>query len=156
VYKRILVALDGSKFAEEALKHVMNFANPGTLIHLLSVVAGGDTSEKAALASAVMSSPAGEEHWPPVKQPDVNDSAAREKYLHAISSWLEQAGYNVSTEVASGVVIDAIVSAANRGFELVVMTTHQRTGIARVVIGSVAAGVLERVSCPLLIIPPQQ
>lgn len=47
---------------------------------------------------------------------------------------------------------DAIVTFAdNNNIDLIVMGSHGRTGIRKIVLGSVANGVLGRANCPILI-----
>ncbi|MCE7947956.1 MAG: universal stress protein [Chloroflexi bacterium CFX4] len=154
-YDRVLVTLDGSKFAEIALEHAIKIASPGANIHVLSVMAQDAISEMASLVSAVAQPPATEDQtWPPIQKPDDPRAAhAREGYLRQVSDWLAQAGYDVTVEVRPGSVIETIVSVAQDGFQIIVMATHGRSGIARVALGSVAEGVLHRSPCPVLIIP---
>jgi nucleotide-binding universal stress UspA family protein len=57
----------------------------------------------------------------------------------------------VSTEVRSGGATQQILDAAReRDADLIVMGTHGRTGVAHVVMGSVAERVLRRAPCPVL------
>ena len=154
-YQRILVTLDGSKWAEMALQHVLQVAEPGAQIHILSVMAEDRISEIAALASAMGQTVAlSNEQWPAINPAgDPRAVYAREDYLHHVSDWLEQVGMHVTVEVRPGNVVDTIVSVARDGFDVVVMVTHGRTGLSRVALGSVAEGVLHRSPCPVLIIP---
>jgi nucleotide-binding universal stress UspA family protein len=154
-YDRVLVTLDGSKFAEVALEHAIKVANPGANIHILSVMAQDAISEIASMVSAAAQPPAAEDQsWPPIARPDDPRAAhAREDYLRRVSDWLGAAGYDVTLEVRPGNVIETIVSVAQDGFDVVIMATHGRTGLARVALGSVAEGVLHRSPCPVLIIP---
>ncbi|RMF48695.1 MAG: universal stress protein [Chloroflexota bacterium] len=157
-YDRVLVTLDGSKFAEIALEHAIKVANAGANIHILSVMAQDAISEIASMVSAVAQPPASEDQdWPPIARSDDPRAAhAREAYLRRVSDWLAQAGYDVTIEVRPGSVIETILSVAQDGFEVVVMATHGRTGLARVALGSVAEGVLHRSPCPVLIIPARK
>jgi nucleotide-binding universal stress UspA family protein len=156
-YNNILVTLDGSKLAEQALKQVIAIAVPGARIHLLSVMAPDRVSEIASLANA-----AGQpfqpvdSHWPPIHQPDdPHASDARRSYLEEVSEWLEQADYNVTVEVRSGEsVVESILEAVHGVYEVIVMATHGRTGIGRAVLGSVTQGVLAKAPCPVLVISP--
>src|SRR4051812_30960543 len=142
-YKTILVTLDGSKLSELALQQVVRVAEPGAQIHLLSVLAENQTTEVAALASAMTNTNEHlNEQWPRVTgQHSPYQPNAREHYLNDIREWLEPAGYTVTTETRQGNVSSTILAVANQGFELIVMVTHARTGIARTVIGSVTNAV---------------
>jgi universal stress protein A len=50
--------------------------------------------------------------------------------------------------------VDAIVAHARTGrFDLIVMATHGRSAIGRLLLGSVAEGVLRGAPCPVLMVP---
>lgn len=155
-YRRILVTLDGSKLAEQALKHVVEIASMGAQIHLLSVMAEDPVSEVAALAKATNQvEMAGKEQWPVLPKPkDIHAVDARRDYLEKAGEWLEQLDYSVSTDVRSGEVIPTILEVARKGFDVIVMATHNRNGRERMVIGSVTAGVLANAPCPVLTVAP--
>jgi nucleotide-binding universal stress UspA family protein len=56
-------------------------------------------------------------------------------------------------QIAMGDAGDTILSVADDGeFDLIVMGTHGRTGLKRVILGSVAEKVARRASCPVLTI----
>jgi nucleotide-binding universal stress UspA family protein len=152
-YKSILVTLDGSKLSELALQQVIRIAEPGAHIHLLSVIAANHISEIAELASA-MAATNGQlnEQWPHAVERNPYNENARENYLNEIREWLEPAGYAVTTETSQGDIVGTILNVAKKGFEVIVMVTHGRTGIARAVIGSITSAVLEYTPCPMLIV----
>ena len=57
----------------------------------------------------------------------------------------------VETVVVSGVPFYEIIKFANEnGIDLIVMGTHGRTGIAHILLGSVAERVVRKASCPVL------
>lgn len=153
-YKRVLVTLDGSKLSELALQQVVRVAEPGAHIHLLSVIGENEVTEIADLASAMADTNERlNQQWPnAVVERNPYRENAREYYLHEIQEWLEPAGYNVTAEVRQGAIVDTILSVAQKGFEVIIMVTHARTGIARTVIGSVTNAVLEHTPCPMLVI----
>ncbi|HHT9155858.1 MAG TPA: universal stress protein, partial [Candidatus Tripitaka sp. YC43] len=58
---------------------------------------------------------------------------------------------DVETIVSMGIpAIEIINAAKEKGVDLIVMGTHGRTGIAHVVIGSVAENVVRKSPCPVL------
>jgi universal stress protein A len=57
--------------------------------------------------------------------------------------------------VAIGNATDGIVWAAEReGADLIVMSTHGRSGLGRIVLGSVADAVVRRTSLPVIVVRP--
>jgi nucleotide-binding universal stress UspA family protein len=59
----------------------------------------------------------------------------------------------VETSVWYGPAADAIVEAARyRGADLIVMSSHGRSGLGRLVLGSVAESVLRATATPILLI----
>jgi nucleotide-binding universal stress UspA family protein len=79
-------------------------------------------------------------------------SRAHAQAKEAMAAFLEDvntSGVTVTTKVAFGPPADVIV-AASTGYDLVVMGTHGRTGMSRLVLGSVAAKVVQRSFCPVL------
>lgn len=66
----------------------------------------------------------------------------------------EELGLNVSTEVIQGDTADAIVEKAEAiGAGLIVLGTHGRTGLKRLMLGSVAAGVIRQSRAATLVVP---
>jgi len=67
-----------------------------------------------------------------------------EGYLEEMAAGLRQEGVAVDTVVLVGKPPEAIINyAEERGFDLIAMATHGRSGIARTVLGSVATRVLQ-------------
>jgi nucleotide-binding universal stress UspA family protein len=59
----------------------------------------------------------------------------------------------ISTRIVQGTPVRAILDAVTREpFDLIVMGTHGRTGVGRVVLGSIAEQVMRRAPCPVLTI----
>jgi nucleotide-binding universal stress UspA family protein len=56
--------------------------------------------------------------------------------------------------IGKGQPADVILERACRGdVDLIVMGTHGRTGLQRLLVGSVAEGVLRRAPCPVVVVP---
>jgi nucleotide-binding universal stress UspA family protein len=61
--------------------------------------------------------------------------------------------HRISTRIVQGTPVRAIIDAVTRErFDLIVMGTHGRTGVGRVVLGSIAEQVMRRAPCPVLTI----
>jgi nucleotide-binding universal stress UspA family protein len=142
-HKRVLVALDGSQAGEAVMKLLMEIAGPLDMtIMLLHVV---EPARPEVLEGAVM----------------VEDVEARrrdaEEYLAPISAMLRSQGVDTSWAIRHGRPADEILAAATEsGADLIAMATHGRTGLGRLLFGSVAEAVLRRASVPVFLIRQPQ
>lgn len=76
-----------------------------------------------------------------------------EKHLEALSRSLERKGIDTLMLVEKGDPVDEILKTARfHRADLIVMTTHGRSGISRLVTGSVTEQVLRRATIPLLVV----
>jgi nucleotide-binding universal stress UspA family protein len=76
-----------------------------------------------------------------------------EAYLNALKGEYREKGVRVKTIVECGGVVGMISNIAEReDVDLIAMASHGWTGLSRVFYGSVAAGVLQQVNRPLLLI----
>ena len=67
---------------------------------------------------------------------------------------VEAGGVVIHAEVAEGDPVDTIIRRAETWpADLIVMGTHGRTGLERLLLGSVAEKVLRRAPCPVLTMP---
>jgi len=141
VYKIILVPLDGSKRAEVIVSHVESLASClGSEVVLLVVIE----------PSTPMTTPHGSLLDIEAVEREVEYSEA---YLAELKERFQGKGINVRSFVEYGPVVENIIKVAERErVELIAMASHGRSGLARVFYGSVAAGVLQRVDRPLLLI----
>jgi nucleotide-binding universal stress UspA family protein len=81
------------------------------------------------------------------------EAEAAQTYLAGVASRLRAGGLQVDHEHPDGPPAEIIVQRARElGAELIALTTHGRTGLGRVVLGSVAESVLRRAPCPLLLL----
>ena len=136
-FDKILVPLDGSMLAEAALSAACGFAErDGSLITLLR-------------AAEAMPRPGGD----PVEA-QVTAIREAEEYLAAVVRRLADKGVRrVETHVWYGPPAAAIVEAAEaQKADLIVMSTHGRSGLGRLVLGSVAEAVLRGTTVPILIV----
>jgi nucleotide-binding universal stress UspA family protein len=138
----ILVPLDGSRLAESGLPFVKKLAQ--------------QLSADVVLARAIVP-PAllyGDQYLPS-SAPVMEDLEAEARdYLETQRERVEDTGLSVKTVIDDGFPVDAIVSAADRtGADLIVLTSHGRTGPTRTILGSVADGLVRQAHCPCLVIP---
>ncbi len=141
----ILIPLDGSAFAEKALPHAAALARVfGGLILLVRAVG---------LPMAAYSYPG----MGLVQESLEEEQRESEAYLGEVAQRLRADGLSVQTVVREGWPADIIVyRGAALGARLIVMATHGRTGVARLLLGSVALDVIRRSPLPVLLIRPTE
>jgi nucleotide-binding universal stress UspA family protein len=143
MYEKILVPLDGSELAEWAVRHAEEIARgTGAEILLLQAVylpmpivpeavliAGGKAVEEAGKEAAA--------------------------YLEKMAESLRAEGFRVRTMVEERPPADAILRIADREeVDAIVMSTHGRSGLSRLVMGSVAESVLHATGRPVMLVKP--
>jgi len=135
VFKKILVPLDGSQLAEGILPRVEWLAKfHGAEVTLLRV-------------ALVHTFPG----LDPV-QHQINVVREAEEYLAKIEANLKSVGVQVNSVVRYGNDAQEIVDhARDRGFDLIAMSTHGRTGITQFVLGSVASKIIHTATVPILL-----
>jgi nucleotide-binding universal stress UspA family protein len=121
--ERILVPLDSSPEARAALPYASALATPGTEIILLTVV------------------------------PSAADTDAAQVGLETAAQRLRVAGRMVRTEIAIGNPERRIVDAAtDLGAEMIVMASHGRGALGRLIYGSVADQVARESPVPVMVV----
>jgi nucleotide-binding universal stress UspA family protein len=135
-FHSILVPLDGSARAERAVSTAAAIARAnGAVLHLV-LVHQGETDPNADESRCT------EEH------------ADRDQRMHSVAAEVRgRFGVAVETAVRSGPVTEALVCYLFRNrVDLIVMTSHGRTGWRRAWTGRVANELAQRVSVPLLML----
>jgi nucleotide-binding universal stress UspA family protein len=148
---RLIVPLDGSAFAETTLPHAIALAGAlGAALELLHVV----TPQTPVYPRLVFLTPGMIEDADRLLR---DDSARAAAYLAEIAGRLaaQAAGVDIQATVEVGAPADVILREAQiRGARLVVMATHGRTGLQRMLLGSVAHEVVHRSLLPVLLVHP--
>lgn len=124
MYQRIIVPLDGSDLAQTALAHALGLCRAcGATLVLLHVRERGGSPEAA------------------------------ERYLEFTRNQLAGSGVPIELALRDGAVAEAIVRAADDlRADVIAMATHGRSGLRRVVYGSVAEHVLRSSGKPVLLV----
>jgi nucleotide-binding universal stress UspA family protein len=83
--------------------------------------------------------------------------AARRRCDDQMKDFLNRINFNgvlVDTSAVAGYCPGAIYeAAAKEGADLIIISTHGRTGLRRAFIGSVAEGTVRHAACPVLVVP---
>lgn len=135
-WKKILVATDGSKFSSIATTKAIDFAKAygGSLV-IVSVV-DVPTEFYAEAPQAV------------------DDMVRKAKeYTAAVRKQAEAAGIKAETYVGEAEAFEAIVRLAkDEGVNMIVVGSHGRTGLRRLLMGSVTEKVIGHAPCPVLVV----
>jgi len=77
-----------------------------------------------------------------------------EKYLEKLESLADKNNVTVKSQIikSKSVVNDIVTFAKSRKHDLIVIGSHGRTGFDKALLGSVANGVSQKTSCPILIV----
>jgi len=138
--RNVLIPLDGSRLAERSLVFVQALSQFGSLsVTLLSVI---DENEDIKMLSQ-----------PEVKERERN---VLQTYLREIASDLRKhLNLEVETEVLEGSPAELILSRCGVSRpDLLVVSTHGRSGIARWRVGSVADKLIRGAGCQTLVVGP--
>ncbi len=135
MYKHILVTLDQSELAEQALGHAAAMAKAfGSTVHLVSVVRV--VTRESAVSVEL----------------EAKVDSARD-YMKGIRKRFIEQGIETEWDVCQGDVGEQILLyCEQQECDLVVMSTHGRSGVGRWVYGSIADRVLRYASVPVLLV----
>jgi len=156
-YQRILVPLDGSERAAAALPHAEVLAKlTNARVILLQVIPStAMLVSESTVAAPGMGLPAVDPFLASTQYESVEAALAQEAQtmLDTAAAPLQANGVQTETVVLRGAPADGILTyAGDSHVDLIVMSTHGRTGLARLVFGSVAESVLHRSTCPVLLV----
>ena len=146
-YKRIVVPLDGSGWAQRAIPHAVDIARSNEseliLLHVLRPPARQYTPELALAHQEDQVQQMREQ----VKQ-----------YLIGLRTELRSENIKVITHMVEGPGVASLICdyVNNENVDLVVMSTHGRRGIARFLFGSIAKEVMDCAHAPVLMIRPDK
>lgn len=142
-FKSILVATDGSKYSMAAASEAIRLARRnGSYLTVISVVPS-ELATPADIVSTVH------------KHEFMAEKEMRqaENIVKAVKESAQKEGVSVKAFVVSGKPALAIVETAkDRNADLIVVGNHARTGIKKLLMGSVAERVIVLSSCPVLVV----
>ncbi|MDX9969978.1 MAG: universal stress protein, partial [Hydrogenophaga sp.] len=146
MYKRILVATDGSKLSKQAVDHAINLADiTGAEVVALKVVPRyPQTYFEGGVALAASEVAKIEKQW--------HDEAMAA--VNAVKDAGQKRAVKVKPiTVKSDLIAEAIISAAKRNkCDLIVMASHGRRGLKRLLLGSETQQVLTHSHTPVLVL----
>lgn len=142
MYKKILLPTDGSEHAARAAEHALWIAHQSNAkLTIISVI---ESTFIVGLPSADVTD-------------EIRDMLKTEaqKHLNKIQKLAEQKGYTVDMElvVKEGSPASAILKySEEENIDLIIMGTSGKSGIDRLLMGSVAQNITKSSKCPVLIV----
>lgn len=148
--RSILLPVDGSPYSESAVRYAIELAKLyGSTIHVLRVV---DTPSAYGMLSRHLETAATGDILDEIIESMRNEANA---YVDELSSRIRDEGITVKTTVLEGFPGEQLIQHERRGFfQLVVMATAGRSGVSRVVFGSVAERMLKMGRSPVMMVRP--
>lgn len=146
-YKKIIVPIDGSGWSERAIPHAVDIARSHEaeiiLLHVFRPPASDYVGEIAL---------AGQEESLMAMREEIKQK------LMGLRSQVRSEKITVRVQMIEGVGVASIICdyINEEGADLVVMSSHGRTGLARFLFGSVAHKVMQEVTVPVLIVRPDK
>jgi nucleotide-binding universal stress UspA family protein len=142
VYRKIMIATDGSELVKQAVDKAIELANltGAKLYAVYAIVYGG------ALATLPMDA-----RWPQTMRERLRDEGKEATaYVEELG---KAAGVEVESVILEGSPANKIVDFAEENdIDLIVMGTLGRTGIERFLLGSVAGNVVRHSKKPVLVV----
>ena len=142
LFKNILVPFDLSSTSNQAFKVALDIAQKyDSKITLITCVEGDAWHHKFydARADAAL-----------LKQ----QTKVAKKYMEKLEASANKAGIKIKLQIlkSTSVAKDIATFAKSRKIDLIVMSSHSRTGLDKLILGSVANGVVQRSTTPVLLI----
>ena len=149
MYKKILIATDGSDFAKAAVEQGIKLAKlVGASITIITITELWSALEMAQKTKGGAINP--------IEDYEKTASEAARKILAAAEQQAISHGLICETvhikdmHPAEGI----IETAKSKGSDLIVMASHGRRGIQKILLGSIASEVLTRTTLPVLVVKP--
>lgn len=143
MFERIVVGLDGSQVSEDALREGTELARRLSLpLHLVRV---------ADLARVHWGANEAAEAYAQLSNEMTHEKDEAQRYLDAAVQRLQDEGLTVTSEVRAGTAARELVNAVNPQ-DLLIVASHGRHGLQRLLLGSVAEEVAKKSPGPVLIV----
>jgi nucleotide-binding universal stress UspA family protein len=150
MYQTLLVPLDGSPRAERILPHVWDLAMQfkSKVIFLMVVEPPLQLVNPSLYENSIQADV--------IHEFLINYKRKKEEisaYLAGFQEVFHKKGIDTGIFVEQGNVVETIISVAQReNADLIAIASHGRSGLSRVFYGSVAAGIMQKIDRPILII----
>lgn len=139
--KKVLVLTDGSDVSRQALRYAVEFCNRFDAdLYLLTVIEPLPSYVGAKVAKDILD----------------GAEAKMQQEVKTCSGFCETSGTVCRSTVRKGVPHETITGYAREiDADLIVLSTHGRSGIAHALMGSVAEKVVRHANCPVMTVRPE-
>jgi len=141
VFKNILVPYDGTNFSNRAFQKALDVAEKdNSKITIFTVIEG----EYSAVMGYSKINP----------QVIKKQQTAAKKYIYQLESKAKNSNVPVSVKIKQGtsIVKEIINFAKSKKSNLIVIGSHGRTGLNKLILGSVANGVAQQAKCSVMVV----
>jgi nucleotide-binding universal stress UspA family protein len=146
--KKVLVPLDGSPLAHMALDFATHVVDANCEIILFTAIQKPEIPIYAVTPMIAI-----EENYTGIDA--IRKDAQR--YLEGTAQTLRDQGFHPTVRIEVGEPARSIVHTADTlDVDVIVMSTHGRSGISRWLFGSVTGRVLSMTACPVLVVPSHE
>jgi len=141
IFKNILVPYDGTSFSNRAFQKALDIAKKdNSKITIFTVIEG----EYSAIMGYSKINP----------QVIKKQQSAAKKYIYKLESSAKNSGVSITVKIKQGtkIVKEILDFAKSKKFNLIVMGSHGRTGINKLILGSVSNALVQHSKIPIMII----
>ena len=141
IFKNILVPYDGSNFSNRAFRKALDIAKKdGSKITIFTVIEG----EYSAVMGFSQINP----------QIIKKQQSAAKKYIYKLESSAKNSNVPISVKIKQGtkIVKEIIDFAKLKKFNLIVIGSHGRKGLNKLILGSVSNGVVQQAKCSVMVV----
>jgi len=141
IFKNILVPYDGTSFSNRAFQKALDIAKKdNSKITIFTVIEG----EYSAIMGYSKINP----------QVIKKQQSAAKKYIYKLESSAKNSGVSITVKIKQGtkIVKEILDFAKSKKFNLIVMGSHGRTGINKLILGSVSNGVVQQARCSVMVV----
>ena len=141
IFKNILVPYDGTSFSNRAFQKALDIAKKdGSKIIIFTVIEG----EYSAIRGFSKISP----------QVIKKQQGAAKKYIYKLESAAKNLDVPISAKIKQGtsIVKEIINFAKSKKTDLIVIGSHGRTGLNKLILGSVTNGVAQQATCSVMVV----
>ena len=143
VFGKILVPLDGSRAAEAALEQASYLASiDHGNVHLVHAMTDSRLTEDPSIRLDVE------------ERREMQDRTQAASYVDGIKARLQAQGVSCESHIldAGNPAQQILEFAASQSIDLIVLTSHGRSGLSRFLLGSIAEKVMRHASCLVLVV----